>query len=47
MLNERAADGSQYSDDEIEKLVRAGVVDLTMALTCATDPQQLQKRLAK
>ncbi|PYX02350.1 MAG: twitching motility protein [Acidobacteria bacterium] len=47
MPNEKSADGAQYFDVEIEKLVRAGVVDLTIALACATDPQQLQKRLAK
>jgi twitching motility protein PilT len=43
----KAVDGVPYFDEEIEKLVRAGVVDLTIALACATDPQQLQKRLAK
>jgi twitching motility protein PilT len=47
MPKEKAADGLLYFDEEIEKLVRAGVVDLTIALACATDPQQLQKRLAK
>lgn len=47
MPNEKSADGAQYFDVEIEKLVRAGVVDLIIALACATDPQQLQKRLAK
>ena len=47
MPNEKSADGVQYFDLEIEKLVRAGVVDLTIALACATDPQQLQKRLAR
>jgi len=47
MPKEKSTDGVQYFDEEIEKLVRAGVVDLTIALACATDPQQLQKRLAK
>ena len=36
-----------HLDGEIEKLVRAGVVNLTIALACAADPKELQKRLAK
>ena len=47
MNNENAADGIQHLDGEIEKLVRAGVVNLTIALACAADPKKLQKRLAK
>jgi len=47
MNNENAADGIQHLDGEIEKLVRAGVVNLTIALACAADPKELQKRLAK
>ena len=40
-------DGIQHIDGEIERLVRAGVVNLSIALACATDPKELQKRLAK
>ena len=40
-----ASEGMQHFDAEIEKLVRAEVVDLEAALTYATDPQQLQRTL--
>ncbi len=40
-----AAEGMQHFDGEIEKLVRAGVVDRETALAYATDPQQLRKTL--
>jgi twitching motility protein PilT len=45
--NDNAADGIPHLDGEIERLVRAGVVNLTIALACAADPKELQKRLAK
>jgi twitching motility protein PilT len=45
--SEDAADGIQHIDGEIEKLVRSGVVNLSIALACAADPKQLHKRLAK
>jgi twitching motility protein PilT len=40
-----AGEGMQHFDAEIEKLVRAGVVDADTALKHATDPQQLRKEL--
>lgn len=47
IINENVADGIQHPDGEIERLVRAGIVNLSIALACATDPRELQKRLAK
>jgi twitching motility protein PilT len=41
------ADGMQHFDGEIEKLVRAGVIDEDAALTYATDRQSLQLALGK
>jgi len=41
-----ASEGMQHFDAEIEKLVRASVVDVETALTYATDPRQLQRALA-
>jgi twitching motility protein PilT len=38
-----SSEGMQHFDAEIEKLVRAEIVDLEAALTYATDPQQLQR----
>jgi len=38
-------DGMQHFDAEIEKLVRAEIVELQTALAHATDPQALSKRL--
>jgi len=35
----------QHFDGELEKLVRAGVVDLDTAMTYATDPQELRQIL--
>jgi len=40
-----AAEGMQHFDGEIEKLVRAGIVDPDAALMYATDPQALRKNL--
>src|SRR3984893_4762239 len=40
-----ASEGMQHFDGEIEKLVRAEIVELEVALSYATDPQQLQRAL--
>ena len=40
-----ASDGMQHFDGEIEKLVRAGVVDLETGLAYATDASQLRQTL--
>jgi twitching motility protein PilT len=45
VVKNSASEGMQHFDAEIEKLVRAEVVDLEAALTYATDPQQLQRTL--
>jgi Tfp pilus assembly pilus retraction ATPase PilT len=37
----------QHFDAEIEKLVRAGIVDLEAALTYANDPQGLQRAVSR
>ncbi len=41
------SEGMQHFDGEIEKLVRAGVVDLDAALMYATNPQDLRQALQK
>jgi twitching motility protein PilT len=38
--------GMQHFDGELEKLVRAGVVDLDTAMMYATDPEELRQTLA-
>ena len=45
-LKNGASEGMQHFDAEIEKLVRAGTVDLETALNHATDPQQLRRALS-
>ncbi len=40
-----ASEGMQYFDGEIEKLVRAGTVDLEVALAYATEPRELRQKL--
>ncbi|MGH9552901.1 MAG: ATPase, T2SS/T4P/T4SS family, partial [Terriglobales bacterium] len=40
-----ASEGMLHFDQEIEKLVRAGVVDREVGLTYATDSQQLERAL--
>jgi twitching motility protein PilT len=40
-----ASDGMQHFDGEIEKLVRSGIVDREIALSYATDAQELQNAL--
>ncbi len=42
-----SADGMQHFDAEIERLVRAEVVDLEVGLSYASDPQQLQRALGQ
>jgi twitching motility protein PilT len=44
-LKNGSSEGMQHFDGEIEKLVRANLVDLKTALTYATDPQQLRHAL--
>jgi len=45
-LKNGASEGMQHFDAEIEKLVRAEIVDLETVLNYATDPQQLQRALS-
>ena len=47
VIKHGASEGMQHFDAEIEKLVRAGIVDLEAALTYATDPQELQRALSQ
>jgi twitching motility protein PilT len=44
-LKNGSSEGMQHFDGEIEKLVRANVVDLKTAMTYATDPHQLRQAL--
>jgi twitching motility protein PilT len=46
-LKNGSGDGMQHFDAEIEKLIRAGVVDLEVGLSYASDPQQLQQALGQ
>jgi twitching motility protein PilT len=46
IMKDSASDGMQYFDGEIEKLVRAGVVDLETGLAYSTDKQELGNVLA-
>jgi len=46
-MRDGASEGMQCLDGEIEKLVRAGVVDLDAAIMHATDPQQLRQTLRR
>jgi len=45
VMKESSSEGMQHFDGEIEKLVRAGVVDLQTALKHATNPAELRKAL--
>jgi Tfp pilus assembly pilus retraction ATPase PilT len=47
LVKNGASEGMQHFDTEIEKLVRAGIVDVEAALTYATDPLQLQHALSR
>ncbi|HMH05355.1 MAG TPA: PilT/PilU family type 4a pilus ATPase [Terriglobales bacterium] len=42
-LKNGASEGMQHFDAEIERLIRAGIVDLETGLNYATDPRQLQR----
>jgi twitching motility protein PilT len=44
-IKNSTSEGARSYDQEIEKLVRAGIVDPEVALSYATDPQQLQRSL--
>jgi len=44
-MRDGSSEGMQHFDGELEKLVRAGVVDLDTAMTYATDPQELRQIL--
>jgi twitching motility protein PilT len=44
-MRDGGSDGMQDFDDELEKLVRAGVVDIDAAIMHASDPQKLQQVL--
>jgi twitching motility protein PilT len=44
-IKDGASDGMQHFDGEIEKLVRAGLVDKETALAYATNPQELRQSL--
>jgi len=46
-MRDGLADGMQHFDGELEKLVRAGVVDFDAAMMYATDPQQLRQTLQR
>lgn len=46
-LKNGSGDGMQHFDAEIEKLIRAGVVDPEVGLSYASDPQQLQHALGQ
>jgi twitching motility protein PilT len=46
-MRDGASEGMQYFDGEIEKLVRAGVVDFDTAMMYAMDPQELRQALAR
>jgi twitching motility protein PilT len=46
-MSDGTSEGMQYFDGELEKLVRAGVVDLDTAMMHATNPQELRRTLEK
>ncbi len=46
-MRDGASEGMQYFDGELEKLVRAGVVDSDTAMMYATDPEELQHTLKR
>jgi twitching motility protein PilT len=46
-MRDGGSEGMQHFDGELEKLVRAGVVDLDTAMMYATDPQKLRQALAR
>jgi twitching motility protein PilT len=46
-MRDGGSDGMQHFDGELEKLVRAGVVDLDTAMMHATNPQELRQTLTR
>ena len=46
-IKNSSSEGMQSFDQEIERLVRAEVVDPEVALSYAADPQQLQRALSQ
>jgi len=46
-MRDGASEGMQHFDGELEKLVRAGVVDLDTAIMHATDPHELRQTLGR
>lgn len=46
-MRDGVSDGMQHFDGELEKLVRAGVVDLDTAMMHATNPQELRQTLKR
>jgi twitching motility protein PilT len=46
-MRDGSSDGMQHFDGELEKLVRAGVVDLDTAMMHATNPQELRQTLTR
>jgi len=45
-MKDGATEGMQHFDGEIEKLVRAGIVNLDTAMMYATDPEELRQSLS-
>jgi twitching motility protein PilT len=46
-MRDGAFEGMQYFDGELEKLVRAGIVDFDTAMMYATDAEELQQALKR
>ncbi len=46
-MRDGASDGMQSFDGELEKLIRAGIVDFDTAMMHATDPQELRQTLGR
>jgi twitching motility protein PilT len=46
-MRDGGSDGMQHFDGELEKLVRAGVVDLDTAMMHSTNPQELRQTLTR
>jgi Tfp pilus assembly pilus retraction ATPase PilT len=45
LIKQESRNGMQHFDGEIEKLVRAGVLDIETAVNHATDPNELRQAL--
>ena len=46
-IKDGSSEGTQHFDGEIEKLVRAGVVDIDTAMMYATNPQELRQAMSR